>query len=277
MTTIRKEMGRPRTHGRSNTSSSSRSQPASNGVGGTRQPRGRSGDGNSAKRKKDAEDKAKNTAGVSAALGVGLAAAGAITAAALAAFASSDGADIKFTKITTEQTTDSFVPGFFTDLIHTVSTPKNIEITWEFSRNPQNPLAIPSAVRIVKGDNIDMFDLPPPLDKLNGTGVSPKVIKVKGDNVFVIETKIDTSKVNIINQGRGTIQTNFEDQLDQTAADTAGGIGDVLGSAAGNFMSHIGTALFILAICILIYFGVKAMSGISKGSGGNNGNNGNNA
>jgi len=255
--------------GRTKPKPSSRgNQPASRGVGGTRQPRGRSGDGNGAKRKKDAEDKSKNIAGVSAALGIGLAAAAAITAAALAAFASSDGADIKFTSITTEQTTDSFVPGFFTDLLNTVSTPKNIEITWEFSRNPQNPIAIPSAVRIVKGDVIDMMDLPAPLDKLNGKG--PKVIKVKGDNVFVVETNIDTSSVNIISQGRGTIQTNFEDQLDETVADTAGGIGDILGTAAGGFMSHIGTALFILAICIGIYFGVRAISGGSKGSGGNN-------
>jgi hypothetical protein len=250
---------------------------ASQSVGGTRQPRGRSGDGNGPKRRKDAEDKSKNSAGLSAGLGIGLAAAAAIGAAALAAFASSDGADIKFTSITAETTTDSIVPGFFQDLLNNVSPPKNIEVTWEYTGNPQNPLAIPSAVRVIEGDVIDMFDLPAPLQGLNGTGNSPKVIKVKSDNVFVVATKLrDTSNVNIVNQGRGTIQTNYEDQLDQTVADTATGIGDVLGRTAGNFMNHIGTFLFILTICIGIYFAVKAFSGSGRSSGSHTNNNNNN-
>jgi hypothetical protein len=246
--------------------SGSRKGKASSGVGGTRQPRGRTGDGNGPNRRKDAENKSKNSSGIGAALGITAAAAAAIGAAALTAFASSDGADIEFTSITTEQSTDSFVPDFFQNLWNSVSTPVNLEFTWKYKGNPQNPLAIPSAVRIVEGDQIDLFDLPEPLAAMNGTG-DHKVLKVKGDNVFVIKSTLrDTSDVNIQNKGRGTIQTNYEDQLDQTAADAAGGVGDLLGKAGAGFLNHIGTFVFFIIVFIAVFYGIKFLSSMKKQS-----------
>jgi hypothetical protein len=254
---------RPRTRSGGSSGGSNRKK-ASSGVGGTRQPRGRSGDGKGPNRRKDAEEKSKNSSGLGAALGITAAAAAAIGAAALTAFASSDGADIEFTSITAEKSTDSFVPGFFQNLWNSVSTPVNLEFTWRYKGNPQNPLAIPSAVRVVEGDQIDLFDLPEPLAAMNGTG-DHKVLKVKGDNVFVIKSTLrDTSDVNIQNQGRGTIQTNYEDQLDQTASDAAGGVGDLLGKAGAGFLNHIGTFVFFIMMFIAIFYGIKFLSSLKQ-------------
>ncbi len=236
------------------------------GGGSTRKP-SRSGDttgsprmskrsSNKAQRKKEAEDKAnasKNNTASWAAMGIGAAAAAAMVAASLAAFASSDGANITFTNIQPETNTDSWVPSFIGDLF----TSSNLEISWKFKDNPDNLIAIPSAVRVIKGDEIDIRGVPEL--KINDTTVT--VIKVKDDSTFVVESKMsDVSKISIQNKGEGTIHTSFEDQLDQTVADTAGGIADTLGKTAGNFMSHIGTFFFILAICIGLYFGIQAIS-----------------
>jgi len=211
---------------------------------------------NKAQRKKDAQDKAnasKNNTSSWAALGIGAAAAAAITAAALASFASSDGSNITFTNIQAESNTDSWVPSFIGDIFKS----SNLEISWKFKDNPDNLIAIPSAVEIIKGDEIDIRGVPEL--KINGTTVT--VLKVKGDSRFVVASKMsDVSKISIQNKGEGTIHTSFEDHLDQTVADTAGGIADALGKATGNFMDHIGTFFFILAICIGLYFGMQALS-----------------
>ena len=209
-----------------------------------------------AARRKDAENKAnasKNNKASWAAMGIGAAAAAAMVAVALAKFASSDGANITFTNIQPETNTDSWVPSFIGDLF----TSSNLEITWKFKDNPKNLIAIPSEVRVIKGDTIDIRDVPEL--KINGTTV--KVIKVKDDSTFVVESKMsDVSKISIQNKGEGTIHTSFEDQLDETVADTAGGIADTLGKATGNFMDHLGTFFFILAICVGLYFAMQAFS-----------------
>jgi len=209
-----------------------------------------------AQRKKDAQDKAdasKNNTASWAAMGIGAAAAAAITAAALVSFASSDGANITFTNIQAETNTDSWVPSFIGDLFRT----SNLEISWKFKDNPNNLIAIPNEVRVIKGDEIDIRGVPEL--KINDTTV--KVVKVKDDSTFVVESKMsDVSKISIQNKGEGTIHTSFEDQLDETVADTAGGIAETLGKATGNFMNHIGTFFFILAICVGLYFGIQAIS-----------------
>jgi hypothetical protein len=226
-------------------------------TGTQRQPQSTRDDGpeTHAARKRDAEDKAnasKNNKASWAAMGIGAAAAAAMVATALAAFVASDGATISFTNIQPETNTDSWVPSFISDIF----TSTKLEISWKV-KTPGSPLGIPSAVRVIKGDTIDIRDVPEL--KINGTTV--KVIKVKDDSTFVVESKMsDASKVSIQNKGEGTIHTSFEDQLDQTVADTAGGIADTLGKTAGNFMSHIGTFFFILAICIGLYFGIQAIS-----------------
>ena len=167
---------------------------------------------NKAQRKKDAQDKAnasKNNTSSWAALGIGAAAAAAITAAALASFASSDGSNITFTNIQAESNTDSWVPSFIGDIFKS----SNLEISWKFKDNPDNLIAIPSAVEIIKGDEIDIRGVPEL--KINGTTVT--VLKVKGDSRFVVASKMsDVSKISIQNKGEGTIHTSFEDHLDQT-------------------------------------------------------------
>ena len=209
-----------------------------------------------ATRKKEAEDKAnasKNNKASWAAMGIGAAAAAAMVAVALAKFASSDGANITFTNIQPETSADSWVPSFIADIF----TSNNLEITWKFKDNPKNPIAIPNEVRVLKGDTIDIRDVPEL--KINGTTV--KVIKVKDGSTFVVESKMsDVSKISIQNKGEGTIHTSFEDQLDETVSDTVGGIADTLSKATGNFMDHLGTFFFILAICVGLYFGIQAIS-----------------
>lgn len=211
---------------------------------------------NKAQRKKDAQDKAnasKDNKASWAAMGIGAAAAAAITAAALVSFASSDGAEITFTNIQPETNTDSWVPSFISDIF----TSTKLEISWKFKGNPDNPIAIPAEVRVLKGDEIDIRGVPEL--KINDTTVT--VVKVKDDSTFVVESKMsDASKVSIQNKGEGTIHTSFEDQLDETVADTAGGVADILGKTAGNFMNHLGTFFFILAICVGLYFGMQAIS-----------------
>jgi len=236
-------------------SSSSVRKPSRAGdtTGSTRMPKRSS---NKAQRKKDAQDKAnasKSNTASWAAMGIGAAAAAAITAAALVSFASSDGANITFTNIQAETNTDSWVPSFIGDLF----TSSKIEISWKFKDNPDNLIAIPSEVRVIEGDEIDIRGVPEL--KINGTTVT--VVKVKDDSTFVVESKMsDVSKISIQNKGEGTIHTSFEDQLDETVADTAGGIADTLGKATGKFMNHIGTFFFILAICVGLYFGIQAIS-----------------
>lgn len=226
-------------------------------TGTPRQPRSRDTDGPDTKRnrQKDAEDKAnasKNNKGAWAAMGIGAAAAAAMVAAALAAFVASDGAIISFTNIQPESSSASWVPSFISDAFAS----NNLEITWKVKK-PGSPLGIPSAVRVIKGDTIDIRDVPEL--KINGTTVT--VTKVKDDSTFVVESKMsDVSKISIQNKGEGTIHTSFDDQLDQTVADTVGGIADLLGRVGGSFMDNIGTLFFILAICVGIYFGIQAIS-----------------
>ena len=219
-----------------------------------------------ASRKKEAEDKAnasKDNKAAWTAMGIGAAAAAAITATALASFVASDGAIISFTNIQQEKNTDGFVQnlplvgGIVTGLFQT----NNLEITWKLKKAGGDvggiSFGIPSAVRVIKGDKIDIRDVPEL--KINGTTAT--VIKIKDDSTFVVDSKMsDVSKISIANKGEGTIHTSFEDQLDQTVADTAGGIANTLGRTAGNFMNHIGTFFFILAICVGLYFGMQAIS-----------------
>jgi hypothetical protein len=219
-----------------------------------------------AARKREAEDKAnasKNNTASWAALGLGAAAAAAITAAALAAFVASDGAIISFTNIQQEKNTDGIVQsipiigGIVTSLVQT----NNLEISWKVKKAGGDvggvSFGIPSAVRVIKGDKIDISGVPEL--KINGT--TPTVIKVKDDSTFVVDSKMsDVSKISIVNKGEGTIHTSFEDQLDQTVADTAGGIADTLGRTAGNFMNHIGTFIFLVIICVGLYFGIQMIS-----------------
>lgn len=209
-----------------------------------------------AQRKKDAQDKAnasKSNTGSWAALGIGAAAAAAITAAALVSFASSDGANITFTNIQPQTNTSSWVPSFIADIFTTTK----LEISWKFKDNPDNLIAIPSEVRVLKGDEIDIRGVPEL--KINDTTVT--VVKVKDDSTFVVESKMsDVSKISIQNKGEGTIHTSFDDQLDQTVTDTAGGIADTLAKVGGSFMGNIGTFFFILAICVGLYFGIQAIS-----------------
>ena len=226
-------------------------------TGTPRQPRSRDTDGPDTKRtrQKDAEDKAnasKNNKGAWAAMGIGAAAAAAIVATALAGFVASDGATISFTNIQPEASAASWVPSFISDAFAS----NNLEITWKV-KTPGSPLGIPSAVRVIEGDTIDIRDVPEL--KINGTTVT--VTKVKDDQTFVVKSKMsDVSKISIQNKGEGTIHTSFDDQLDQTVSDTAGGIADLLGNAAGGFMDNIGTIFFILAICVGLYFGIQAIS-----------------
>jgi hypothetical protein len=251
--TIRKEMAR-RGKTRSTTGTSARKPSRAGDTTGSPRMSKRSSD--KAQRKKDAQDKAdasKNNTASWAAMGIGAAAAAAITAAALVSFASSDGANITFTNIQAETNTDSWVPSFIGDLFRT----SNLEISWKFKDNPNNLIAIPNEVRVIKGDEIDIRGVPEL--KINDTTVT--VVKVKDDSTFVVESKMsDVSKISIQNKGEGTIHTSFEDQLDETVADTAGGIAETLGKATGNFMNHIGTFFFILAICVGLYFGIQAIS-----------------
>ena len=189
-------------------------------------------------------------------MGIGAAAAAAMVATALASFTASDGAVISFTNIQPQTNTDTWVPNFIADIF----TSNNLEITWKV-KTPGSPIGIPSAVRVIKGDKIDIRDVPEL--KINGTTVT--VIKVKDDQTFVVESKMsDVSKISIQNKGEGTIHTSFEDQLDQVVSDTAGGIANTLGKTAGNFMNHIGTFVFILIICVGFYFGFQALSSKSN-------------
>jgi hypothetical protein len=253
MATSRKEMPRGRKARKPAGGSAKKPSHAGDTTGSPRMSKRSS---NKAQRKKDAQDKAnasKNNTASWAAMGIGAAAAAAITAATLASFASSDGANITFTNIQPETNTDSWVPSFIGDIF----TSSNLEISWKFKDNPDNLIAIPSDVKVIKGDEIDIRGVPEL--KINDTTVT--VVKVKDDSTFVVESKMsDVSKISIQNKGEGTIHTSFEDRLDQTVADTAGGIADTLGKATGNFMDHLGTFFFILAICVGLYFGMKAFS-----------------
>jgi len=226
---------------------------ASKTTGSPRQSK-RSKKGEGSTRRKDAKSKAdasKNNTAAWAALGIGAAAAAAITAKSLASFASSDGANITFTEIKqTPWTADMF------------SSPK-LEISWKFKDNPENQLAIPNEVTIIEGDEIDIHGLDeyPDLKNINTTG--NKVVRIKDDSTFVIEAKTDRDKLkkifgdtnSLLNKGEGTIQTSFDDRLEQTVSDTAGGIADTLG--LDNIWGYMGIVVGIILACIAVYFLVQ--------------------
>ena len=199
-----------------------------------------------AKRRKDAQDKAeksKSNAAAWAAIGIPLAAVAGLVSAALAQFASTDGAEIKFLHVGPETNADSWVPSFVSDQFQT----RNLEFTWKYTGNPKNPLAIPSAVRITKGDIIDIHDLP----EFSFNNGQVTVLSVKSDNVFVIDPKQSVSSVAIDNRGTGTIHTSFENQLDQDVKDASTAIGDLANKLLDSLFPHLGTIIFVIGIVLL--------------------------
>ena len=207
-----------------------------------------------AARKKDAEDKAAaagkagNMAGL-AALGITAAAATALIAAALASFVASDGAHIKFVSITGEKKTSDAVPSALANIVQSVApTVTTLEVTWELLE-VGNPGGIASAVKIIEDDLIEWKNTG--LEKLDGTDV--KVIRIKSDNVFIVESKLtDSSQINLVDTGDGYIHTSYDDQLNQSVGEAAGGLADIANKATGGLAGKIGTIIAIVIGVILV-------------------------
>lgn len=198
-----------------------------------------------------------------AGLGLGAAAIAALTAAALAHFTASDGAEIKFIKIEPKSTTASFIQRILGDII----SPTQLRITWEVVK-PGSPVGIPSAVRVVKGDEIDISETG--IEQLDGKTF--KVEDVESDKVFVISPKMsDTTNISVDNKGKGIIHTSFDDQLDKDVSDAAGGLGSLAGDFFSGLMGGLGTILFFIMVIVLIYFGFQIfMSSSSSGNSKSN-------
>lgn len=229
-----------------------RSQKKTQGTTGrARQPRSRGKDQN-ASRKKDAKDRAeaskKNTAAWAAA-GIGAAAIAGLTVAALASFVASDGATIKFKRIT--QNKDWF-------------SGSQLEVTWELVEVGKDDLGtpgIPSAVQVCEGDEIEWSgtDLP----KLDGQMV--KVVKVKDDNVFIVESNMDdASTVDLTDKGQGIIHTDYESQLDAAASAATGGVGDALG--LDTLQENLGLIFGIIGGIVGLFILIWLLSKFSSSS-----------
>jgi len=203
----------------------------------------KSNKGEGPKRKKDAQSKAdasKSNTAAWAALGIGAAAAAAITAKALASFASSDGANITFTDIQPQKY------GLWST---------KLEISWKFKDNPENPIAIASEVRVIKDDEIDIRGLPE-LKGIDGKTVT--VTGIKDDSTFIIESNMsydEIKNISIQNKGEGTIHTSFEDRLEQTVDDTVGSIADTLG--LDKIWGYMGLVVGVILAIVVVYFLVK--------------------
>jgi hypothetical protein len=206
-----------------------------------------------AARKKDAEDKANasksppNMAAL-AALGITATAATALIAASLAAFVASDGAHIKFVSITGEKKTSDAVPSALANIVQSVApTVTTLEVTWELLE-VGNPGGIASAVKIIKDDLIEWKNTG--LEKLDGTDV--KVVRIKSDNVFIVESKLtDSSQINLVDTGDGYIHTSYDDQLNQSVGEAAGGLADIANKVTGGLAGKIGTIIGIVIGVIL--------------------------
>jgi len=184
-----------------------------------------------------------------AGLGLGAAAVAALTSAALAHFTASDGAEIKFIKIEPKSTTASFIQRILGDII----SPTQLRITWEVVK-PGSPVGIPSAVRVIKGDEIDISDTG--IEKLDGKTF--RVDDVESDKVFIISPKIsDTSNISVDNKGKGIIHTSFDDQLNEDVSDAVGGLGSLAGDFLSGIMGGIGTIIFFIMVIVLVYFGFQ--------------------
>jgi hypothetical protein len=201
-----------------------------------------------AKDKADAAGKAGNMAGL-AALGITAAAATALIAAALASFVASDGAHIKFVSITGEKKTSDAVPSALANIVQSVApTVTTLEVTWELLE-VGNPGGIASAVKIIEDDLIEWKNTG--LEKLDGTDV--KVVRIKSDNVFIVESKLtDSSQINLVDTGDGYIHTSYDDQLNQSVDEAAGGLADLANKATGGLAGKIGTIIAIVIGVILV-------------------------
>jgi hypothetical protein len=254
--TIRKEMPprrkpRTRTPKKKNNPSKPKRGNASKTTGTPRQGK-KSNKGDGPDRRKNAKDKAdasKNNTAAWAAMGIGAAAAAAITAKALASYASSDGANITFTDIQPQKY------GLWST---------KLEISWKFKDNPENPVAIANEVRVIKGDEIDIRGIP----EIKGIdGKTATVTEIKDDYTFIIESKMSYSEIkdiSIQNKGEGTIHTSFDDHLDQTVDDTVGSISSTLG--LDKIWSYMGLIAGIFLGCICVYFLFKFYQSYKSGS-----------
>ncbi len=251
-----RKRGRSRRGGQAPPKKTSRRQnrQAATNTGKPRQPKSSKNDTpeTKANRKKDAEDSAKkvkddkNNMAAMAALGIGAAAAAALIGTALASFVASDGAEIRFTSIRPNITSAGFVPSWFSGIV----PPTRLEIKWELVKTG-DPLGIPSEVRVIKGDEIEISETG--LEKIDGQTV--KVVDVKDDKTFIIESKMsNTSNVSVDNKGKGIIHTSFDDQLEQNVDDAATTVGGFFDKLSGGFLSSIGTILFIVFIVVIGWF-----------------------
>jgi hypothetical protein len=207
---------------------------------------------------KQAKDKNSMSYASLAALGIGTAAAVAIIAKALAEYIASDGAVIRFTDISPQTTTASFVPSFFGQLF----TPSKFEMTWEVKTVP--PGGLKENVKVIKGNTV----------RVTGTGIKSidgktlTVLDVLSDNVFVVDSKMQDSSNEKSSTGEGVISTEYDDNLNdniQTATGLAtGGIGAALEGATGGLMKHIGTIIFVIVAGIGLFFLFNLLTSIAQ-------------
>ena len=226
-----------------------------------------------AARKKDAEDKAAaagkagNMAAL-AALGITAAAATALIAASLASFVASDGAHIKFVSITGEKTTSDAVPSALANIVQSVApTVTTLEVTWELLE-VGNPGGIASAVKIIEDDLIEWKNTG--LEKLDGTDV--KVVRIKSDNVFIVESKLtDSSQINLVDTGDGYIHTSYDDQLNQSVDEAAGGLADLANKVTGGLAGKIGTIIgIVIGVILFLVIGGLILKFMSSKKSSNN-------
>lgn len=219
---------------------------------------------------KDKADAAGSSGNMASLIGLGLtaAAATALIAAALSGFIASDGAHIKFTKITAEQTISENIPNLFASGIQNISpTVTTLEVTWELLE-VGNPGGIASEVTILEGDKIEWKNTG--LEKLDGKDIT--VVRVKSDNVFVVESGLtDASLINLVDTGDGYIHTSYDDQLNRRVNDAAGGAMNLLDKATGGIAGKIGTIIgIVIGVILFLVIGGLLLKFMSSKKSSNN-------
>jgi hypothetical protein len=200
-----------------------------------------------------------------AALGITLAVAVKIASLSLNKFLATDGAQIKFDSI---RPSLMVLPSWLPDVIQKwllkiLPKPKNILVNYTVTAtgNQADLLLKKSDVNLLKDDTVTFSGTG--LGTLDGTQVL--VLKVPAQGSFIVNSGLnDSSNVYLTGKGTGVIHTSYDDQMAQEINQTASDFMSVTSKIFGGVTDNLATVLFIVIVCLVLYFIYVIIAGLKS-------------
>jgi hypothetical protein len=201
-----------------------------------------------------------------AALGLTLAIAAKIAAAALNNWLATNGAKVQFTSIAPDTPWPDWLPDFFVNFLKKYIKSKKLKISYTVTAAGTDDNAIPDVlakktdVRLTKYDTISVDAGTTGLSYLDGQTIS--IDRVVSQGTFIFNANTDVSNVYVTSKGTGTINSSYDQQLGEETYQTASDIESVVSRTFGDLFNNMGSIIFYILIGVIIYLGVTLVSSL---------------